>query len=346
MNKIDPKIILNYINGKYSYNDYLKIKDWFRNANTEELKIDIIENQWTELINQSDKEDASFNHLFEKIQYQILLDEKRAAKKLSLWSHYKRIAAILLIPVLFLSVWYYIFSHSPEFNNDKTAQNFVDISAPPGSRVSFMLPDSSRVWLNSESKITYPVPFNSNRIVELDGEAFFEVKHRPQSDFRVNVTDMEVKVLGTKFNVTAYKDDNFTNVVLNEGKVEIEGKRETFNYTMHPNEKITFNRQSKTLNVKNVDVSRFSAWRNGYLVIDNEPLKDVLSRIERWYNAEITIEDETLKNYRFKFTCQDEPLEEVLLLMSKTTPIKYEIQKRELDEYGVLKPKKVTMRTK
>jgi transmembrane sensor len=105
--------------------------------------------------------------------------------------------------------------------------------------------------------LKYPAVFDSQRKVELEGEAYFEVTHRNKSNFVVEVADMEVKVLGTKFNVSAYTDDSFTDVVLAEGKVEILGKTGAFQQILQPNEKITFNRDLKSLNINSVDAKRY-----------------------------------------------------------------------------------------
>ena len=182
--------------------------------------------------------------------------------------------------------------------------------------------------------------------MELTGEAYFEVNHIDQSGFVVSVADMDVKVLGTKFNVSAYSDDPFTYVVLKEGKVEVDGKSGVFNHALLPNEKIKFNRKSKTLNLTKVNANRYLAWRNGYLIIDNESLGQVVGKLERWYNCKIIIKDEVLNNYRFKATFRDEPLEEVLRLIAITTPIKYDIKKREVGSDGILKQKEVTIQLK
>ena len=158
--------------------------------------------------------------------------------------------------------------------------------------------------------------------------------------------EMDVKVLGTQFNVTAYSEDASTDVILEEGKVEINGTVGLFNQVLLPNEKISFDHKSRSIKLSEVNASRFSAWKEGYLVIDNEPLEQVVGRLERWYNVDITILDETLKKYRFKATFKDEPLEEVLRLIAKTTPIIYQIEKRSEDSNGVLKQKKVTIKLK
>ena len=129
-------------------------------------------------INNQYKNDDSLNHIFEKIQYNILLEEKKETKKLLCGAIYQQVAAILLIPVLAFSLWYY-FSAKTDNNvpAQELAQSWVEINAPDGARVEFFLPDSSRGWLNSGSKLKYPAVFKGERKVELTGEAWFDVKH-------------------------------------------------------------------------------------------------------------------------------------------------------------------------
>ncbi len=344
-NNIDNKTLLNFSKGKYSYKDYIKVKNWFnRIEENKEIKEQLFA-QWIELADAELGQDNSLNHIFEKIQYNILLEEKKETKKINIWSFYRQVAAIFLIPLLAFSIWYYIASQRAN-QMVETAQSWVEINAPDGARVEFLLPDGSQGWLNSGSKLKYPTVFNEERKVELKGEAWFDVKHLDNSGFVVSVPEMDVKVLGTQFNVTAYSEDATIDVILEEGKVEINGKVGAFKQILMPNEKIAFNRKSKLIIYSDVDASRFSAWKDGYLVINNEPLEQVVGRLERWYNVDIIIQDEILKKYRFKATFKDEPLEEVLKLIAKTTPIKYNIDNRVTDSNGVFTKKKVTIKLK
>jgi len=342
---IDHKRLIEFSKGKYSYNDYLQVKQWLNEWEEKgEIKEHLFDH-WKELQNDSAGSGQSLQHIFEKIQYSILLEEKKSVRKSVVWNFYRQAAAILLIPMLAFMLWYSVSSKKTGTTDSLSmAQSWVEINAPEGSRVEFFLPYSTSGWLNGGSKLKYPVVFSQHRKVQLTGEAYFEVKQLAKSDFVVSVPDLDVKVLGTKFNVSAYPDDAVTDVVLNEGKVEIEGKAGVFNQTLSPNEKITFNRDKKSLKMSEVEADRFSAWKDGYLIIDNEPLGQVAGRIERWYNAEIVIQDEALKNYRFKATFKDEPLEEVLRLIAITTPVRYEIEKRNADANGVLKQKKVILK--
>ena len=346
--KFDYNTLLNFAKGKYSYNDYLKVKYWFNQVeNNKEINNQLFA-QWKEITDSDYSMDDSLHHIFEKVQNIILLEEKKKDKKITIWSFYRQAAAILLIPVLAFSLWYYLSSESSQIteSTQQIAESWVEINAPDGARVKFFLPDSSQGWLNSGSKLKYPTVFNKHRKVDLTGEAYFEIKHLDQSDFIVNVADLDIKVLGTKFNVSAYSDDPCTNVVLKEGKVEISGKTGIFNHTLLPNEKIAFNHKSKSLNLSKVDANRYTAWKDGYLIIEDESLGEVAGRIERWYNAEIVIQDEVLKNYQFKATFKDEPLEEVLRLIALTTPIRYNIEKRTVDSNGIMKKKTVTIKLK
>ncbi len=338
----------NFSKGRYSYNDYLQVNSWFKQLEEDAKVKDHLFEKWKEFLNDEPEPNESLQHIFEKIQYNILLEEKKNAGNRFAWNFYRQVAAVLLIPVLALSVWYYLFTEKriETRTSSMASQSWVEISAPEGSRVEFLLPDSTSGWLNSGSKLKYPPVFTKHRNVQLSGEAYFEVKHLSNSDFVVSVSDLDVKVLGTKFDISAYTDDAFTNVILKEGKVEVNGKTAGFHQVLFPNEKISYDHCLKNLKVGKVEADDFIAWKDGFLVIDNEPLGQVAGRIERWYNAEIVIKDEKLKNYRFKATFKDEPLEEVLRLIEITTPIRYHIEKRVADSNGVMKQKKVIIQMK
>ena len=346
--KTDYTKLEDFSKGKYSYNDYLQVQGWFKQLEQNEKAKEQLRVQWYGIVNEVPYTDNSLQHIFEKIQYNILLEEKKQAGNKSVWNFYRKVAAILLIPVLAFSIWFYFQTSMGSSENSTllTSHGWVEINAPEGARVEFLLPDSTFGWLNGGSKLKYPPVFTRHRNVELSGEAYFEVTHLKKSDFVVSVSDMDVKVLGTKFDISAYTDDPFTDVILKEGKVEINGKTGVFHQILEPDEKITFNRELKKIKVTKVDADDFIAWKDGYLIIIDESFEQVAGKIKRWYNTEIVIKDEKLKNYRFKATFKDEPLEEVLRLIAITTPIRYHIEKRMADSNGVIKQKKVIIQMK
>jgi len=336
-NKINYKTLLDFSTGKYSYNDYLKVKHWFINVRNDKNTEEQLFKHWQDLPDKANTESLHF--IFEKIHYQILLEEKK--KKENLWQYSRRIAAILIL-VMALPVLYYFLTKPGQ----PPSQSWAEINVPEGARIEFLLPDSTSGWLNSGAKLKYPIVFGQHRKVELIGEAFFKVRHREYSDFTVSVADMDIKVLGTQFNVSAYSDEAVTEVVLKEGKVEINGKAGVFCKTLQPGEKILYNHDANSLDMKKVDPRLYSAWTNGYLVIDNEPLAQAIKKLERWYGVEISIQDEALKNFRFKATFKDEPLEEVLRFFAMTTPMSYKIANRDQGSNGILKKKYVTIKLK
>ena len=339
MDIINYNTLLDFSKGKYSYNEYLKVKHWFTNVRDDAKFEEQLFDQFKELADTTNSK--SLHPIFEKIQYHILLEEKRNERKRNIWFYYRQVAAIL-IPLIAISASLY-FSTKPSQTN---AQAWLEINVPEGARIEFLLPDSTSGWLNSGAKLKYPAEFTRNRKVELVGEAFFKVKHIEFSDFTVGVKDMDIKVLGTKFNVSAYANEAVTEVVLKEGKVEINGTTAAFSHTLHPGEKISYNHETSSINSTAVDPNVYSAWTNGYLVIDNEPLSQVAKKLERWYSAEISIQDEALKNFRFKATFQEETLEEVLRFIAMTTPIAYKIENREQSSNGILKKKQVIIKLK
>ena len=338
-NKINYKTLLDFSKGKYSYNEYLQIKHWFTNVRNDVEVEEQLFSQWQEFSDSANTK--SLHSIFEKIQYNILLEEKKNEKGKSIWQYYRQVAAIL-IPLIAISASLYFFTKPSQ----TTAQAWLEINVPEGARIEFLLPDSTSGWLNSGAKLKYNAEFTRHRKVELIGEAFFKVKHRENSDFTVGVNDMDIKVLGTQFNVSAYANETVTEVVLKEGKVEIEGKTATFNQVLHPGEKMSYNHEKNSLNKLAVDPNISSAWTNGYLVIDNEPLGQAVKKLERWYGVEISIDEEVLKNFRFKATFKEEPLEEVLRFIAMTTPITYKIETRDQSSNGFLKKKQVKIKLK
>ena len=342
------KALFKYSKDKYSYSDYLKIKQFFNGTEDNNEIGKYLFDEWNELTKGGMEFDSSLEPVFEKIHYKILLNEKLLHKKIKLWSIFGKVAAILLIPLTTYLMWNYILTPTSVQNSvhQSITTGWVEINAPVNSIVEFLLPDSTKGWLNSGSKLKYPLLFEQTREVKLLGEAYFEVKNIPNSEFNVNLTDLNVKVLGTKFNVAAYNDGLFTDVVLAEGEVEIEGKSSLFNQVLVPNQLIRFNRNLKSYHVINVNARNYTAWKEGFLIIDNEPLGEAITRIERRYNAKVIIKDEILKNYRFKATFKDESLEEVLKLIALTTPLKYKIEKYNEQNNGETKIIRVILELK
>lgn len=185
-----------------------------------------------------------------------------------------------------------------------------------------LLPDGSEVWMHTETSLQYESQMNKDeRIVNVTGEAYFDVAHDADKPFIVQTEGMRIVVHGTKFNVDAFPGSENTLVSLVEGSVSLE--TETENRFLKPGETATFNRKTLTLKVEKDDVHFASSWANTQLVFRNRSLGDICKLLSKWYRVKIDV-DPTLSNkYFYTFTLRSEPLDEILRIMARIQPMKY-----------------------
>jgi len=261
---------------------------------------------------------------------------------------YSKIAAILLLPVLILTgTGYWYLSREKQIPTEPIAITTTDkpvtstIYAPMGSRVSFNLPDGSKGMLNSGSVLTYSQPFNSNRQIKIEGEAWFEINRNEQYPFEISTGNATVKVLGTSFNISAYPSEGYVEVVLKNGKVDFMNNRNGELVSMLPKERLVF--QEGNISKSLTDPDKYCAWTEGKLVFRGDLMAEVGRRLERWYNIKVELADKELEKYSFRGTFEDDKLEEVLYYLSMTSPITYQITPRKILANGTFEKEKVTI---
>ncbi|TYQ00194.1 FecR family protein [Tenacibaculum adriaticum] len=217
-------------------------------------------------------------------------------------------------------------------SSHKLVYNYLTI--PRGGQFQLTLSDGTKVWLNSESQLKYPVSFNDSetRQVELVyGEAYFDVspstKHKGTS-FKVYHNKQEVEVLGTEFNIKAYKDENNIYTTLVEGKVAINTENES--KILKPDEQSNYNTHLNTLQLKEVNVFREVAWKYGAFSFKHKSLKEIMKVLSRWYDMEVIFENQELEDVTFNGVLyRNQPIEEVLLLIKSSSSISaYEINNK------------------
>jgi hypothetical protein len=210
------------------------------------------------------------------------------------------------------------------------ANNFLTI--PRGGQFFVQLADSTKVWLNSESQLKYPVAFvdGETRQVELVyGEAYFEVspstKHKG-SKFKVKTQMQNVEVIGTEFNIKAYKDETAIYTTLVKGKVAIENAKEK--EFLEPNEQSRISSNNSEIAISKVDVYNEISWRKGLFVFKGMPLKDIAKVLSRWYDADIVFADQALGNVKFNGVLnKNQKLEDILTTIKNINFINaYEIK--------------------
>jgi len=214
---------------------------------------------------------------------------------------------------------------------NKRSSEYFELYVPLAKQSQLTLPDGTKIWINSDSKIKYSNRFNSNeRKLYMSGEAFFDVAHNAKLPFEVYVNGARIKVLGTKFNVKSYPDDKKVETVLVEGKVELsrEDSPRSGSIEMKPGEKTTFNLTSNKVAFSHKDIDADVAWKDGKVIFRNTPLEEVCKDLSRHFNAEIVLDSNTpdLAKHPFTFTVANEPLPLVLEYLCKAAPLKYETE--------------------
>jgi ferric-dicitrate binding protein FerR (iron transport regulator) len=230
-----------------------------------------------------------------------------------------------------------------------------EISINCGSRSKIVLPDGSQVWINSGSKLTYNESFKgTTRDVQLDGEAYFDVVKDAAHPFIVHTSGIDIKVLGTAFNVKAYKAEPTIEATLIRGFIEVLNHSQpgASNIMLKPHEKLVYNKYSDGIKEiqaiikpadspfsisiealrKNIPDSNIleTAWVYNKLIFEEERFEDLAIKMERWYNVNINIEDEKLKYYKMSGSFVNETAEEAIKILQFLVPFKYSIKNSEI----------------
>jgi transmembrane sensor len=170
--------------------------------------------------------------------------------------------------------------------NTNAVASMNTISIPRGGQYPLTLSDGTKVWLNSVSSLTYPTSFTGNeRVVELKGEAYFEVAHNAKMPFKVKTNNVNVEVLGTHFNIKAYADEAAVKTTLLEGSVQLSNKNASVKLV--PGEQGITNNNNADINVKNVKVAEVIAWKNGSFVFREANIQEIMKQISRWYDVDV-----------------------------------------------------------
>lgn len=278
---------------------------------------------WAFLSSTRKLNDYEIENAYLKIQDKISGEKRRLDTSLKIVFKY---AAIIVFLISLTTIYY---TKKQQFRHADTSRklSYVSFITENGQRSKVVLPDSSIVWLNSGTTLSYPNNFSEqNRKVTLSGQAFFQVYHEENNPFLVQANGLIVKVMGTKFDVDAYPEEDEIAVVLESGKVELghEGY-ESFNYTMKPGEKVTYSNANNALTINYTDVAIYSSWKDGKLIFRNESIKNVFEKLIRWYNINIEVADKEVFNSIFSGTIQNESYEEIFRYIEVVCDVKCKI---------------------
>ena len=316
MDKIYYKeLIEKYFDGNITDAEIKELSDWIKNDRH-------LQNWWEE---EFSKSDAGINpvlrdKLFARIKEQTQGKEETQGKekprtiRMNLWKW----AAAIVLPICIAFFTYYLIDSS-----QTVGAPFI-VKADKGDKATIELPDGTNVVLNSASQLSYLNNFGENvRRVQLNGEAYFKVAHDEKHAFIVQVGDLEVKVLGTSFNVSAYEDAKDVTVVLLEGKVGVYAQK--MSHIMKPGDKIEYNKATHKITATQVHPSDYIEWTKGNIYFEKESLENIMKTLSRIYDGENRFDPNKLPNEYFTGTIPGGGIQNALNILMLTSPFYYEM---------------------
>ncbi len=254
-------------------------------------------------------------------QLHARIHHRKQKSQLLIWI--RNIAAILLLPLLGLSVYLY---HQTNVLKSSSIR-LLEATTASGVRTKITLSDGSEVWLNSGSTLSYPERFTKDkRQVTLSGEAFFKVKSDKDHRFDVQTSDgITVSAYGTEFNVQAYAEEPEIKATLAEGHIQIDQTNQPASQELIPGEQAVYSRHTQQMQVRKANLLVETAWKDGKLVFRRTPMEEIAKQLSRHFNVNIQLQGKEIFDYTYSATFTTETLAEILSLLEKTAPIRCEI---------------------
>jgi len=299
--------------------------------------------------------DKNFNDLRNKIS------NKKELKSMYIkpFRNYVKYIAVAASYLIFLFIGSLLPLNKRSYNemSSKSGNIKTEIQAPLGAKCRVILPDNTEVWLNAGSTIIYDKSFNfKERLIQLQGEAYFAVVANKDCPFRVKTTDLLITALGTKFNIKAYPEEETITATLEEGKIDIKlinGKKSAEQIILNPNENIVFYKIDSRLKLdssnnfkpelkkieyktqaihkikieSDIKTELYTSWKENRWIFLGEPLPSLASKLERRFNMRIVFTEDLLRDYKFSGTIENETIEQILQALRLTAPLKYRIEK-------------------
>jgi ferric-dicitrate binding protein FerR (iron transport regulator) len=297
-----------------------RLEELFGRAESEEALASLYERKWECASPVLDTEtDGQMWYYLEKKIASGAAD--RIPPEYPLWKKALRVAVSILIPIVCACLGYY-------YSGSKHPASPVPmaIHTQVGQKIDLQLPDGTHIWLNSASSLQYDGTYNQkDRIVYLQGEAYFEVGKDAKKPFIVKAGDLSVEAIGTSFNVKAYPEDNYITATLIEGCVRVSDSHRS--ELLMPNEKLTFQKSNRSFAGDLLaDAGQTVLWRYNQLAFGQERMEDIAMILERMYGVRIHFVPEELKDIRFSGKIRNTNLDRVLQILTFAAPIRYDMK--------------------
>lgn len=326
---IKSKIIA-YLDGDIDSKDLEELSDWISKSKENARYFSRVKDFWeSSLTNVSQIADTE--NEWKKFQIKVLSEKKSISPSIKIWKTIFRVAAVLLLGVFI--------GKFTDYLSEKPQPIYCTAIAPEGSISNVILPDSTIIYLNAGSEIKYSVnPNIKEREVFLSGEAWFDVSKDSKRPFTVHTDYFNVNVLGTEFNVKAYAQDLHAAATLEEGSILVTSSSKVKlaeNIKLRPGEQFVFNKDEKSVQIKEVDTQIYSSWKDNKLIFLKMSLRELIILLERKYGVDIEVLNPEILEYHYSGTIKNESIIEILNIIEHTIPIDYEI----LDQEIIIKKK-------
>ncbi|MCR6719702.1 MAG: FecR domain-containing protein [Chitinophagaceae bacterium] len=331
------------------------------------LKYTVLEQNWRSSHKATAPKQDAYNRHLQRLSQHLNQDvlqyesrpaviEQPEAEEHPVRNIYRRLVWTAGIAASLLVAWFLIGDKVLSFSNSKPlAQN--TISTKRGSKSKVQLPDGTQVWLNADSRITYNEEFQGRiREVNLVGEAYFDVVRDEERPFVIHTNVIDIKVLGTAFNVRSYADEKNTETSLVRGSVEVTIRNHPEKkFTLKPNDKLIINNEqaAEAVDVEKTEktnsqqivltwgkinypskqdtVATEAMWTRNKLAFDKETFEEIAQKLERWYDIEVIIKDEKIRSTEFSIIIEDESLQQVMEALRVAGKFRYSIDKKTVE---------------
>ncbi len=341
---MNKKLLIKDISGKTTPEEKKMVAEWIdANVLNKQYYIDLMNvvamGDFCTNANKGSISEDEKRRAFDTVRAKIGGEEGRKSK--SIMPQILKYAAILVVVVSSGLNLYQYLSNKKVKESVVTAENIFNEAevtytcyTDKGVKGKIVLPDSSVVWLNSDSKIIYPHHFSSDaRKLVFSGEGYFDVSKHP--DWPMDIVTpkgMKVEVLGTKFHLRSYDDDDHEQATLFTGKINVtktihkDGTADEYRIVeLKPNESVIFSDAIKSDIVSTADTVKSVAWRRGELIFDKTPMSEVFKMLERWHGMDIVVKDSTILNHTFTAAFSSESMVQIMELIKFTTYVDYKI---------------------
>ena len=315
------KVILGFINNRFSADGNRLFFIWFKLKNDHHEKEEILKELWNADFDL--KSNTTYSD-WDRLKQTISISPKRKI------NHYYLIsAAIILILLLPLPIAY-LFSGT---NNSESPISILSYAATHGEQKEITLSDSTKVIINAGSMLLAPNSFQDTkqREVYLVGKAHFDVAQDPTKPFIVHTAKLEIAALGTQFAISSYFEETTTQAILEEGciQVKVNDAKHSSIHTLRPLEKLIYNHMDSSVEIRQIDNEQIRLYQQGYIIFENASFKEIINTIERQYNVAFQYDISKYADglYHVKFSPNEE-LEDVLRILKELLNFKYTIKGR------------------